>query len=245
MIALEVIASSAHDCQVAEANGAQRIELCMALELGGLTPSLGLMAKARRSTTLPIFAMLRPRAGDFIYDEGECATIIADVHHLLDAGADGLVFGSLTPSGEVHRAPSLAVLEAAMGHPVTFHRAFDLVRDPLTALDALIEMGFARVLTSGLATTSLLGADQIDRLRRRAGGRIQIVAGGGISEANVAEVIARTGCEEVHASLSMRSEPTQTPGAVRLESGAGIDGSFRMLDGDRVRRVREILDDLS
>lgn len=244
MITLEVIATSVQDCVVAEANGAQRIELCMALELGGLTPSLGLMLEARQATRLPILAIVRPRPGGFVYDDVECATMVHDARLLLDAGADGIVFGALTRDGAIDRARCASLLAVAAGRPVTFHRAFDFTTDPAASLDLLVSLGVTRILTSGHAPSAEAGMEQIARLVRRARGHIYIMPGGGVCEANVAEIVGTTGCTEVHASLSARSDPLYTPGGVRLEGGAGIDGSHRLLDGDRVRRMRDLLGEI-
>jgi copper homeostasis protein len=178
--------------------GADRLELCGALELGGLTPSVGLLAAVHRRVRLPVLAMVRPRAGDAVYTAAEWSVMETDAGLLLDAGADGVAFGALDARGAVDERRTRGMVMLAGGAEVVFHRAFDAAADPFAALDALIACGVRRVLTSGGRATALEGADRIRALVARAAGRIEVLPGGGIRESNVEDVVRRTGCASVH-----------------------------------------------
>lgn len=189
---VEVVACTVDDCLAAERGGAGRIELCSAISEGGLTPSLGTLLEARRRVSVPIVAMVRPRGGGFGYSEAEFDTMRRDAE-LLAPHADGLVVGMLTPEGDPDPR-----LEAFRGPTLVCHRAFDVARDPLSALESLIGFGFRRVLTSGGAATALEGASRLRELRERAAGRIEVLAGGGVRSGNVAEVVRLSQVDQVH-----------------------------------------------
>jgi len=199
-ILLEIACASVADAVAAARGGADRLELCGALELEGLTPTPGMLAAVRRRAGLPVLAMVRPRAGPAVYTSAEWSVMESDAEGLLEGGAAGLVFGALDARGRVdeRRCRGMALLSA--GAPTVFHRAFDQAADAMDALEALIACGVTRVLTSGGAPTALEGADRIRALAERAAGRIEILPGGGIREDNVAEVVRRTGCTAVHLS---------------------------------------------
>jgi copper homeostasis protein len=185
----------------AERAGVTRVELCANLDDGGTTPSARLIAAATEQLSVPVFVLIRPRAGDFVYSQAEIDVMKQDVESARAEGADGIVIGALDDQGGVDIAATRALVGAACGLPVTFHRAFDGVSDRAEALETLIDAGVSRVLTSGGAQTALEGADTIARLVDQANGRIIIVAGGGIRENNIREVIARTRVIEIHARL--------------------------------------------
>jgi len=201
-VLVEVVADSVHGALAAEAAGADRIELCCAVGEGGLTPSLGLLRATKSAVRIPVVAMLRPRRGDFLYAADEFAVLRADLDLLLQNGADGIVVGCLCADGSVDEARMREIARAAGKAPVTFHRAFDLVRDAQRALEAIIDSGCARLLTSGLATNALLGIEQIRRTQEQANGRIAVIAGAGVRAHNAAEIVRRTGVREVHLSAS-------------------------------------------
>jgi copper homeostasis protein len=216
---LEVCVESAGDAAAAAAGGADRLELNSALALDGLTPSLGLLAEVRRAAgaRIPIVAMARPRAGDFCYDETELRVLRRDVDLLLEHGADGIALGILTARGDVDRRCAQFVRQisaAGSGHRfqgAVFHKAFDQARDPLAALEQLIDLGVRRVMTSGQQRTALRGAALIRQLVERAAGRIEILPAGGIRPSNVIAILSRTGCDQVHSSL-------REPGARAMNS---------------------------
>jgi copper homeostasis protein len=200
-VILEVCVDTPAGLAAAIAGGADRIELCSALALQGLTPAPGLMAIAAEAT-IPIYPMIRPRHGDFVYDAGDLDAILRDIDAARDAGLAGVVIGANAPSGELD-VDALAMLVAhAEGLGVTLHRAFDLTPDPFGALETAIDLGFERILTSGRALSAMAGAETIAALVRQADGRIAILAGGGVNPANVAQLVARTGVREVHGSCS-------------------------------------------
>jgi copper homeostasis protein len=199
----------------AEAAGAGRLELCANLDADGLTPDWATLASIVARARVPLFAIVRPRPGTFVYDDREIAVMLRDIRAAADAGVSGIVTGALGADGGVDLSLTRALVEAGGGLPVTFHRAFDRAIDKRRVLETLIEAGIRRVLTSGGALTALDGGATIAELVRAAAGRIAIVAGGGIRAHNVAAVIARTGVREVHSRFIDRAGMEQLVSAVR------------------------------
>jgi copper homeostasis protein len=202
-ITVEVCVGDGVGLAAAIAGGAQRIELCSALSVGGLTPSAGLMRLAR-ACPVPVFPMLRPRAGSFVYDADEIDLIRRDIDAVAAAGLQGVVVGASKPSGELDVTGCRTLISHArgLGLAVTLHRAVDLTPDPVAAVDVAVELGAERILTSGGARTAPEGADAISAMVERAAGRLSIMAGSGVSAANAAELVRRTGVGEVHGSCS-------------------------------------------
>jgi len=178
--------------------GAQRVELCASLIEGGITPSIGMIRRARAVGGIGLHVIIRPRGGDFLYAEEEIAAMEADIDAAKEAGADGIVLGMLRPDGTVDRALTERLVARARPAAVTFHRAFDMTPDPFAALETLIDLGIERVLTSGQEESVLEGADTIAALVEAAGDRIIVMPGGGITSRNVARIVAMTGVREVH-----------------------------------------------
>jgi copper homeostasis protein len=204
----EICVDSVDGVAAAHAAGAARVELCASLIEGGITPSAGTIMGARRVEGIGLHVIIRPRGGDFAYGPAEIATMLDDIAVAKTVGADGVVIGALTPDGAVDVSTVAALVRAARPLKVTFHRAFDMARDPEAALDALIDLGIDRVLTSGQAPTAFEGAETIAAMVRRAEGRIIVMAGGGITPRNAARVAALTGVEEMHfAALSPDESP--------------------------------------
>lgn len=199
-VQIEICCGSAQDALEALAAGADRVELCSALPLGGLTPSLGQVKRAKVGGCR-VMAMVRPREGGFCYSGTEFETMCSDVEDFVAAGADGVVFGVLQPDGTVDEARCRVLVEAAGGRETVFHRAVDVVPDWRSALDTVIGLGFTRVLTSGQAPGALAGAETIRAMRDYAAGRIEILPGAGIRRHNAREVLERTGCDQLHLSL--------------------------------------------
>lgn len=170
----------------------------MNLDEGGTTPPAELTSALAAGIRIPLFVLVRPRTGDFVYSVEEIGAILGDIEVARGLGVDGIVAGALTAGGRIAVAETRAFVEAAGGLPVTFHRAFDIVDDPSEALEELIDIGVRRILTSGGESTALEGADVIAKLVDQARDRITIVAGGGIRETNVREVIQRTRVREIH-----------------------------------------------
>jgi copper homeostasis protein len=197
-VTFEVCVDSAEAALAAQQGGANRVELCSDLLEGGLTPTHGTLKVARERLQIKIMSMVRPRGGDFCYSDVEFAVMREDLLAAKALGADGLVFGLLNPDGTIDRERARALVELARPLPVTFHRAFDMTRDPFEALETLVELGVDRVLTSGQEPSVVEGLDLIAELVRRAAGRIVVMPGGGITDRNVARVVNRAGVEEVH-----------------------------------------------
>ena len=196
-ILVEACVDSIESAAAATQGGAGRIELCANLVEGGTTPSAGTIALAR-DLGVVVHVMIRPRGGDFCYTAREFESMRRDVREARRLGADGVVFGMLAPDGTIDAERSRILLEEARPLRVTVHRAFDVSRDPDEALDALIGLGVDRVLTSGQQAAVPDGLPLIRSLVRQAAGRIGILPGGGITAANVAEVVRATGVREVH-----------------------------------------------
>ena len=190
------------DVAVAAAEGADRVELCGGLELGGLTPSVGLVETVLAESSIPVVVMLRPRAGGFCYDRGEFAAMLRDARRFLDLGVGGVVFGVLDRQGRIDKARSRELVELAAPLPAVFHRAFDFASDRIAALDVLIEIGCTRVLTSGGMPTVQAGVAELSDMICRAAGRIEIMPGGGITAENVVSIVRATGCRQVHIGAS-------------------------------------------
>lgn len=196
---IEIGAYSLQSCQTAQQAGAGRIELCGSLSEGGTTPSAGLIQLARQHLTIPLYVMIRPRGGDFLYAETELAVMQADIDLAKSLGADGLVLGLLRANGTIDEDATRSLVEQAHPLPVTFHRAFDMTRDPLEALEAIIRTGAVRILTSGQQPTAEAGLPLLSQLVREAAGRIEIMAGAGVTAANAAR-LAEAGVDALHLS---------------------------------------------
>jgi copper homeostasis protein len=186
------------------------------LDEGGTTPDPALIADVKRALRIPVFVLVRPRAGDFVYSADESTKMAESIRLAIDAGADGVVTGALTPEGRVDGRAMRTLTDAAGRVPLTFHRAFDHVRDQAQALEEIVQLGFARVLTSGGAPTASAGADALARLVELSGKRISIVAGGTVRAHNVTQIIERTGVREVHARLVDESTMKDLVDVVRM-----------------------------
>lgn len=200
MIITEVCAGGYHPAVAAAKAGAHRIELCENLESGGLTPSYGTLLALKEKLTCPVHVLIRPRRGDYVYDEAMKNIMLNDIRLVKSLGYHGVVIGALTHNGKLDLACLKAMTEAAEGLQITFHRAIDILPDPLHALDQLIELGIQRVLTSGGAATAWEGRAAISLMQQHAGNEIKIMAGSGINASNVAALIHETQVREIHLS---------------------------------------------
>jgi copper homeostasis protein len=198
---LEVCVDCIAGLDIAAASRADRAELCSALPLGGLTPSPGLMALAA-AKDLPCFVLLRPREGDFCYNRREIDVLRRDIDTVRSLKLAGVVIGASLPDGRLDEPTLRELIEHAAGLPAVLHRAFDLVPDFPAALEAAIRLGFKRVLTSGRATGAPAGSKLIRQLVEQAGNRIEVMAGAGLTPANVAQFVRETGVPAVHSSCS-------------------------------------------
>lgn len=198
MKAIEICVDSPEGVIAARDGQADRVELCDNLYEGGTTPSIGSIKMARRVGGIKLHVIIRPRGGDFLYSDAEFDTMRIDVEAARTSRVDGIVIGLLTADGNIDKERTTELVTLARPMSVTFHRAFDVCRDPLTALEELIEIGVDRVLTSGQCADALSGAETIKKLVETAGDRITVMACGGIDETNAAEVVAATGAKEFH-----------------------------------------------
>jgi copper homeostasis protein len=198
---LEISVESVESALAAERGGADRIELCANLSIGGVTPDAELLRAVRAQVRIPIFSMVRPRAGDFVYSSAEFSEMrsIADAK---EAGMDGVVLGVLTKDHRVDVETTRALVEFAKPLPVTYHRAFDEAADLRQALEEVIQSGAKRILTSGGAKSALEGAAVLARLVEAARDRVVIVPGAGMSALNIEQVARQTGAREFHSGLS-------------------------------------------
>ncbi|HEY3521390.1 MAG TPA: copper homeostasis protein CutC [Rhodanobacteraceae bacterium] len=213
---LEIAANSVASALAAEAGGAARVELCSALEVGGLTPSHAAIAIAIERLRIPVHVLIRPRSGDFVFDDLECDVMQRDVEMCKSLGCAGVAIGVLTTKGDVDAARCRVLMDAARGMSVTFHRAFDFARDPERALEAIIALGCDRLLTSGQAADALSGTPLIRGLIELARGRITVMPGGGIDACNIAAIRDATGALEFHASAKRRGAPRMRIAQARI-----------------------------
>ncbi|QEL54495.1 copper homeostasis protein CutC [Chromobacterium paludis] len=240
---LEICAGSLASCLAAQQGGAQRVELCDNLLEGGTTPSYGLLALARDSLGIEVNALIRPRGGDFLYSALEFETMARDIELCRKLGVDGVVIGMLTEDGEIDGPGTRELAGLAGPMRVTFHRAFDMARDPELALEAVIACGCHRLLSSGQAATALQGADLLSRLREQAGERLIVMPGAGVRAGNIAELARRSGCQEFHASARAAVASAMRYRRSGLSMGApGMDEYMRMeTSADEVRALRAAL----
>lgn len=233
---IEVCVDSLASLEAAIEGGANRVELCSALELGGLTPSTSLLLAAAQAP-LPVHVMIRPRGGDFDFDPAELDQMVDDVLACREAGLAGVVIGA-TVEGRLDTDALSLLAEAAGTLSLTLHRAFDLLDDPAAAIDEAAALGMDRILTSGGAPTAEAGIEVLRRHVERAAGRLAIMAGSGINAGNVAGIVRATGVSDVHGSFSRWLR--QFPPAIRQFGFSAGDG-LAVTDAQAVRDVRAAL----
>jgi copper homeostasis protein len=206
---VEICAFSLESCLIAQRAGANRIELCGGMFEGGTTPSAGLIRMATQSIKIPIYVMIRPRGGDFCYSETEFEVMKTDILLAKNLGTNGLVFGILNPDGTVDSGRNKELIELAKPLGVTFHRAFDVSREPFEALESIIECGFERILTSGQKNTAIEGKGLLAELVKKANHRIEIMAGSGVNAQNAVE-LWQTGIDAIHLTGKAITESKMT-----------------------------------
>lgn len=243
-ILLEICCGSLDDALGAERGGADRLELCSALFLGGLTPSLGTIIEAKARLTIPVMVMIRPRGAGFCYTEPEFAIMQRDTAMAVEHGADGIVFGVLRQDGTIDVERCKQIRHIAGTRQAVFHRAFDVTPDPFSALDQLIDLGIARVLTSGQEDSAPEGAALIQRLIDYAGDRIEVLPGGGIKPYNLQQVVAATGCKQVHLTVFKTQTDLSTQGRPQVTFGGALyppEDRYEVTDPTLVERIVKIL----
>ncbi len=222
----EICVDSIEGVRAAHEAGADRVELCAALVEGGTTPTLGAIRVARAVPDLRLQVMIRPRGGDFLYDDDEMAQMLADIAMAKAEGADGVVFGLLLPDGTIDIEKTKRLIDAARPMQVTFHRAFDLAADPVASLEILADLHVERVLTSGQEETALKGLPLICDLIRRADGRIIVMPGGGINSGNARLIARQSGCREMHFAALLPSESAMKFRRFNIPMGAPLGGKL-------------------
>ncbi|MES0882214.1 copper homeostasis protein CutC [Roseibium sp. SCP14] len=238
-VRLEVCVDTIEGAWIAAENGANRIELCAALSEGGLTPSAGFMTAASR-LPIPVFAMIRPRSGDFQYSDAEKALMLRDIQTAEQAGLAGLVIGATTEQRKLDGNFLSTALEGT-NLPATLHRAFDTLQDPSEGVEEAISLGFERILTSGQAQRAEQGLDVLEAVVSRAAGRISIMAGSGVTETNAARILRFSAVNELHASCSSSYEPlpATTP---EVQLGFTPSQGARLTDASRVQALKMAID---
>lgn len=228
----EVCAVNIQSALAAAQAGADRIELCTALDLGGLTPSLGLTQAALRVLDIPVHVLIRPREGDFCYTETELEIMLDDIRHCRDAGVAGVVVGALGPDGLLDKPKMLRMKAAAEHMEVTCHRAFDFTPDACAALETLMEMGFGRVLSSGQQENAYHGRFLLKKMVEQARGRMAVMPGGGLSEQNIRAIAEFTGAIDFHFTAKIRQ---QRAGVHEMK---GLASWHWESDAGQIRRIR-------
>ena len=215
---IEICAVNLQSALAAQRAGAHRIELCSALDVGGLTPSLGLIRAAVRALEIPVHVLIRPREGDFCYTDLELAIMLDDIQLCKEAGAAGVVVGALNGAGQLDLPKMKAMKAAAEGLELTCHRAFDYTQDASIALEELIKMGFSRVLSSGQSNSAFEGRFLLKALLQQANGRIDVMPGAGINAQNIQAITAVSGAKNVHFTGKKKVTPSREIHIPGLES---------------------------
>jgi copper homeostasis protein len=237
---IEICVDSVAGAVAAEHGGANRVELCDNLLEGGTTPSFGCIRQARQHVRIGLQVIIRPRGGDFLYDDYEMQVMREDIRLCREAKADGVVIGCLTAAGDIDQARTRELIELARPMNVTFHRAFDMCRDPGKGLEDLVALGVDRVLTSGQEASCLEGMELIAVLQKQAAGRIIVMPGGGITPRNVSRIVAGTGVQEVHLSARVGIESRMTHRNTRCYMGGTLrppEFNWKATDEQVVRDV--------
>jgi len=235
---LEVIGFDLVSCLTAESQGADRIELCANPHEGGTTPSYGMIAVAKANTSIQLFPIIRPRGGDFLFSQLEFQSMIADVEQCAQLGCDGVVIGMLVEDGGVDVGRCAELIRYAGAMQVTFHRAFDRVKDPMRSLEEIVDLGCTRILTSGLHPNVQLGQEMLRALVDAAGDRITIMPGAGVRSSNILELAKFTGARAFHSSA--RSARASSMEYINPDMDETLDSVS--IDASEVAELRRILD---
>ena len=240
---LEVCVDSVESAVNAEAGGADRIELCGDLIVGGVTPSLALFERIREKTNIPIHVLLRPRFGDFLYSEEEMEILIRQANMFADAGADNLVIGCLTPDGRLDLEAMNRIIDAAKGTPVNLHRAFDMCRDLDEALEDAKKLGIISILTSGGYASALEGIEVLDLLKKHAG-NIDIMAGAGMNAKNIKYMMEHSSLTAYHMSGKKILQSKMQYRNPRVNMGLPTLSEYEIIqtDANEIRAAKLVMD---
>lgn len=242
MYQFEICANSVESCIAAQKGGANRVELCAGIPEGGTTPSYGEIKAARRLLDIHLHVIIRPRGGEFLYSPLELDIMEHDIHYAKQAGADGVVFGCLTPDGSIDQIAIKRLMKASEGLSVTFHRAFDHCKDPFQALEQIIDLGCDRILTSGQQPTAEKGIALLKELIAKAGNSIVILPGSGINKNNIKNIAESTGATEFHFSARepIDSKMIYRKPEISMNSIPGMDDY--VFNATTPEKVREIIE---
>ena len=240
---IEIVVYNIESALQAQKGGADRIELCDNPGEGGTTPSAGVIEIVRKKLSIEVYVMIRPRGGDFLYSEEEFASMKHDIQVCKQLGVDGVVFGILKADGTIDKDKCTELINLARPLRVTCHRAFDVTRDPMQALEDCIEIGFDRILTSGQKAKAIDGVELIAELVQKADGRISIMPGSGVNEETVGEIVSKTKAKEIHFSaLTVRPSGMDFKNIAISGMGSAkeTESSIRSVDPHVIERIRKI-----
>ncbi|MEO8854871.1 MAG: copper homeostasis protein CutC [Ginsengibacter sp.] len=235
---LEVIGFNIKSCITAQESGAKRIELCAGPGEGGTTPSFAFIKSARELLHIDLYVMIRPRGGDFLFSDDEFKMMKKNIEICKDSGCDGIVTGMLLKNGKVDKKRCKELLDLAYPMEATFHRAFDRVKDPFESLEDIIDLGFERILTSGLKPKAIESTDLLSRLVKKSAGRILIMPGSGITSQNIISIAENTGSTEFHSSASVTEKSKME--YINPEMKESLD--YISVNGEEVRKMADLLE---
>lgn len=237
---LEIIGFDIESCLAAQEAGADRIELCAGPAEGGTTPSYGLIKAASQKLHIDLYVMIRPRGGDFLYTDEEFEIMKTDVVVCKQLGCNGIVFGILTRDGKVDKKRCRELVDLAFPLEATFHRAFDRVADPFKALEEVIDLGFERILTSGLRPKAIEGKEMLAALVKQSADRIIIMPGSGVTSENMREIAESTGAKELHSRAALYIESTSQYQNPQMNESL----THVTVNKDEVKKMAELLNEL-
>ena len=237
----EICTNSVASSIAAEAGGAHRVELCAAIPEGGTTPSYGEIAVAREKLNIKLHVIIRPRGGDFFYSPLEVDAMVKDIEICKELKADGVVFGCLNTDGTIDMEAMRKLMKASEGLSVTFHRAFDVCKNPKEAIEQIIELGCDRILTSGQEKNAELGIPLLKELQELNGDRIKLLAGCGVNESNIKKIAEETGITEFHFSAREVIESEMTFRRERVPMGGATDIDEFSRPVTTIKRVRDTI----
>lgn len=241
---LEVCIDNLESLHLAIEGGADRIELCSSLALGGLTPSFGFMKKAAEHSSVPVYAMIRPRQGDFIFSSEDIECMLEDIEAASIAGLSGVVLGVTNSDGslDITALEQLTSKAKSLNLGMTLHRAIDVCSDYERALEQAIELGFERILTSGLALTAELGVEVLTEMVKQAGGRIDIMAGAGVNAANASILLDSSNVDALHLSgKTTRSSRMKATSSTKMGNHDVDDYLIPITSSEKIRAVKAVI----
>lgn len=239
---LEICTDTLASSVIAQQAGANRIELCADLCVGGTTPSAGLIRLVKEKLDIPIAVMIRPRSGDFCYSEDELDTMKANIKFAKDSGVESVVFGVLTPEGQINIPKMTELIAQAKPMKVTCHRAFDMTKNPIESLDILIDLGVDRLLTGGFSNTAFDGIETLKMLNEKSRGQITIMAGSGINVDNITKLISNTGITEFHLSGKTKKDSQMIFRKTAISMGAASGDNEYLIEQASFKTIKSVAD---